>query len=95
MGTLAIYKIGVTFGNDTFVIVQHRQKIARSEDNGTTWDNATSASSSNNFYGVEFGNNTFVTVGSNGHIYRSTDNGSSFDRMTSPLGNVFMRSVAF
>ena len=95
METLATIKIGVTFGNNTFVAVGQSGNIVRSTDNGSSFDNVSSGTNQH-LYGVTYGNNTFVTVGSNGHIYRSTDNGSSFDRMTSPLGNnVYMRSVAF
>ena len=52
-------------------------------DNGSSWDNATSATA-NYLYGVTFGNNTFVAVGNSGNIMRSTDNGSSWDNATSP-----------
>ena len=93
MGTLAIFKIGVTFGNNIFVEVGYSGKIVRSTDNGTTWENATSPGSGNNYYGVGFGNNTFVAVGS-GKIVRSTDNGSSFDDVTSPTSN-YLKGVTF
>ena len=43
LGTLAIFKIGVTFGNNIFVEVGYSGKIVRSTDNGTTRDNATSS----------------------------------------------------
>jgi len=60
--------------------------IVRSNDNGASWDNATSPTG-NNFRGVGFGNNTFVAVGNSGNIVRSTDNGSSFSTVTSPTEN--------
>ena len=94
METLATIKIGVTFGNNTFVVVQHRQYIVRSEDNGVSFDNATSAGSANNLWGVGFGNNTFVAVGVSGNIHISTDNGSSFVNVTSPTENQ-LRDVTF
>ena len=64
------------------MVVQHRQYIVRSEDNGVSFDNATSAGVANNLYGVGFGNNTFVAVGVSGNIHRSTDNGTTWDNMT-------------
>ena len=73
----------VAFGNNTFVVVQHHQYIVRSEDNGSSFDNATTVRSCNNLYGVGFGNNTFVAVGISGKIVRSTDNGTTWDNMTS------------
>ena len=95
METLATIKIGVTFGTNTFVVVQHRQYIVRSEDNGASFDNATSAGSGNNLWGAGFGNNTFVAVGGlSGKIVRSTDNGSSFVNVTSPTSNQ-LRGVGF
>ena len=69
-------------------------KIVRSEDNGASFDNATSAGSANNLLGVGFGNNTFVAVGISGNIHRSTDNGSSFVNVTSPTENQ-LRDVTF
>ena len=84
----------VAFGNNTFVVVQHRQYIVRSEDNGSSFDNATSPGSGNNYYGVGFGNNTFVAVGYSGNIIRSTDNGSSFVNVTSPT-EIRLRGVTF
>jgi hypothetical protein len=80
---LATFKIGVTFGNNTFVVVQHRQYIVRSEDNGVSFDNATSVGSGNNLWGAGFGNNTFVAVGIDESIVRSTD-GTNWDNATSP-----------
>ena len=68
------------------MVVQHRQYIVRSEDNGVSFDNATSVGSGNNLWGVGFGNNTFVGVGNSGNIVRSTDNGTSWDNATSPTG---------
>jgi len=53
LGTLAIYKIGVSFGNNTFVAVGIGGNIVRSTDNGTTWDNTTSPTA-NTLYGVGF-----------------------------------------
>ena len=38
LGTLATIKIGVTFGNNTFVAVCTSGYILRSTDNGTNWD---------------------------------------------------------
>ena len=61
-------------------------KIAKSTDNGTSWDNATSPTTSD-LNGVTFGNNIFVAVGSSGTIVRSTDNGTTWDNVTSPTGN--------
>ena len=77
----------VAFGNNTFVVVIHRQYIVRSEDNGESFDNANSAGVANNLMGVTFGNNTFVAVGVSGNIMRSTDNGSNFVNVTSPTSN--------
>ena len=76
------------------MVVQHRQYIVRSEDNGASFDNATSVGSGNNLWGVGFGNNTFVAVGVSGNIHRSTDNGSSFVNVTSPTENQ-LREVTF
>ena len=42
LGTLAIFEIGVTFGNNTFVAVSNSGNIVRSTGNGESWDNATS-----------------------------------------------------
>ena len=84
MGTLAIFKIGVTFRNNIFVEVGYSGKIVRSTDNGSTFSEVTSPIGTN-LYGVTFGNNTFVAVGQSGKIVRSTDNGSSFSEVTSPI----------
>ena len=84
MEALATFKIVVTFGINTVVVVQHRQYIVRSEDNGASFNDASSPGVANNYYGVGFGNNTFVAVGYSGNIIRSTDNGSSFVNVTSP-----------
>ena len=80
---------GITFGNDTFVIVGDSGNIVRSTDNGSSWDNATSPTA-NYLYGVTFGNNTFVAVGNSGNIVRSTENGSSWD-----LGRVGVERGAY
>ena len=53
---LATFKIGVTFGNNTFVVVGDegtQVNIVRSTDNGTTWDNITSGTTEH-LYGVAF-----------------------------------------
>ena len=94
MEALATFKIGVTFGNNTFVAVGVSGKIVRSTDNGSSFDNATPAGSANNLWGAGFGNNTFVAVGVSGNIHRSTDNGSSFVNVTSPTENQ-LRDVTF
>ena len=95
MEALATFKIGVTFGNNTFVAVGGLSgKIVRSTDNGVSFDNATPAGSANNLWGAGFGNNTFVAVGDSGTIVRSTDNGSSFSTVTSPTSND-LRGVGF
>ena len=88
-------RMGVAFGNNTFVAVggysdmdlmRNVIEIARSVDNGSSWDNVTS-STGNHLSGITFGNDTFVAVGgsndSTGTIVRSTDNGSSFSTVTS------------
>ena len=62
-------------------------------ENGSSWDNATSPTTSN-LYGVIFGNNAFVAVGDNGTIVRSTDNGTTWDNVTSPTPNQ-LRGVGF
>ena len=87
-------KYEVAFGNNTFVVVEHRQRIVRSTDNGSSFVNVTSPGSANNYYGVGFGNNTFVAVGVSGSIIRSTDNGSSFVNVTSPT-EIQLREVTF
>jgi len=69
-----------------FVGVGNSGTIVRSTDNGSSFDNATSPTSTH-LWGVRFGNNTFVGVGTSGTIVRSTDNGSSFDNVTSPTSN--------
>ena len=76
------------------MVVQHRQYIVRSEDNGESFENATPAGVANNLFGAGFGNNTFVAVGYSGNIHRSTDNGSSFVNVTSPTSNQ-LRDVTF
>jgi hypothetical protein len=87
--------MGVTFGNNTFVAVGYNGSVVRSTDNGTSWDDRTSASGiTTQIQDVGFGNNTFVAVGSNGNIVRSTDNGSSFDNVTSGTSQS-LRGVAF
>ena len=95
MEALATFKIVVTFGINTVVVVQHRQYIVRSEDNGVSFENATPAGSANNLYGAGFGNNTFVAVGVSGNIHRSTDNGSSFVNVTSSPTSNQLRDVTF
>jgi hypothetical protein len=50
--TLATFKIGVTFGNNTFVVVVSG-KIVRSTDNGSSFVNVTSPTS-NQLRGVVF-----------------------------------------
>ena len=72
---------GVTFANNTFVVVGEDGNILRSTDNGSSWDNATSRTGSS-LWGVVFGDNTFVAVGISVNISRSTDNGSSLDNVT-------------
>ena len=95
MEALATFKIGVTFGNNTFVAVGGLSgKIVRSTDNGESFENANSAGVANNLFGAGFGNNTFVAVGYSGNIHRSTDNGSSFVNVTSPTSNQ-LRDVTF
>jgi photosystem II stability/assembly factor-like uncharacterized protein len=80
--------MGATFGNNTFVAVGYNGSVVRSTDNGTSWDDRTSASGiTTNIRGVTFGNNTFVAVGSNGNIVRSTDNGSNWDNATDPTSS--------
>ena len=53
LGTLAIFKIGVSFGNNAFVAVCTSGYILRSTDNGTNWDNVTSGTT-NHLRGVTF-----------------------------------------
>jgi GT2 family glycosyltransferase len=89
---LATFKIVVTFGINTVVVVQHRQYIVRSEDNRESFDNATSVGSGNNLWGVG-GNNTFVAVGVDESIVRSTD-GTNWDNATSPTSED-LRGVTF
>ena len=84
--TLAITSFTIDTSPGVFVGVGLGGNILRSTDNGTTWDNVTSPTSTT-LNGVGFGNNTFVGVGSSGTIVRSTDNGSSFDNATSPTSN--------
>ena len=75
------------------MVVQHRQYIVRSEDNGVSFDNATSVGSGNNLWGAGFGNNTFVAVGIDESIVRSTD-GTNWDNATSPT-SYQLRDVTF
>jgi len=83
--------MGATFGNNTFVAVGYNGSVVRSTDNGTSWDDRTSASGiTTNIRGVTFGNNTFVAVGSNGNIVRSTDNGSNWDNATDPTSSTIL-----
>ena len=56
MGTLAIFEIGVTFGNNTFVAVGASGNIVRSTDNGSSFDNVTSGTSQS-LRGVAFTGN--------------------------------------
>ena len=94
MEALATFKIGVTFGNNTFVAVGgFSGKIVRSTDNGASFDNATPAGSANNLWGAGFGNNTFVAVGIDESIVRSTD-GTNWDNATSPTSED-LRGVTF
>ena len=93
MEALATFKIVVTFGINTVVVVQHRQYIVRSEDNGVSFDNATYVGSGNNLWGAGFGNNTFVAVGIDESIVRSTD-GTNWDNATSPTSED-LRGVTF
>ncbi len=44
---------GITFGNNTFVVVGYTGNIVRSTDNGSSWDNVTSLTS-NTLMGVTF-----------------------------------------
>ena len=53
---------GITFGNNTFILVQESGGIMKLTDNGTTWVSVTSPTSKD-LHSVEFGNNTFVAVG--------------------------------
>jgi len=76
-----------------FVGVGESVTIVRSTDNGSSFDNVTSPTSTT-LWGVGFGNNTFVGVGTSGTIVRSTDNGSSFSTVTSPTSET-LRDVGF
>ena len=69
----------------------------RSVDNGSSFDNATSPTSTyeETLLAVGFGNNTFVGVGFSGTIVRSTDNGSSFSTVTHPTTIIGLRAVGF
>ena len=91
--TLAITSFTIDTSPGVFVGVGLGGNILRSTDNGTTWDNVTSPTSTT-LNGVGFGNNTFVGVGSSGTIVRSTDNGSSFDNATSPTSTT-LNGVTF
>ena len=79
---IATFKIGVTFGNNTFVVVGDEGTILTSSD-GSSWDNPTSGTVKE-LYDVAFGNNTLVVSGSDGTILRSTDNGTNWDDATTP-----------
>ena len=90
----------VSFGNNTFVAVGMGNKIIRSTDNGSTWDNATVPSGINSFNDVAFGNDTFVAITSvcgpcKSYVVRSTDNGSSWDNGTISVGELQIQDVAF
>ena len=85
---------GITFGNNTLVVVGDNGTISRSTDNGSSWDNSTNRPTSENLYSISFGNSTFVSVGDNGTIIKSTDNGSSWDNVTSPTKNK-LKGVGF
>ena len=86
----SVYLEDVTFGNNTFVAVGYHGMIARSTDDGSSFDNGTLLDwySSNHILGVTFGNNTFVGVGYGGSIWRSTDDGTTFDMVTSPATDI-------
>ena len=77
---------GITFGNNTFVAVGKRGADGRavvriSSDNGSTWDNGTSGTTST-LYEIAYGNSTFVAVGDSGtHLY-SRDNGGTWSTGT-------------
>ena len=70
-------------------------------DIGSSFDNATNYSGTNDLQRVAFGNNTFVAVGGSGNIVRSDAGGSyyshnliSFDNVTSPITSN-LRGITF
>ena len=84
----------VTFGNNTFVAVGQYGVIVTSSDNGTSWDNRTSGSTTAMLEDVAFGNNTFIATGGAGIIFSSNDNGTSWDNVTLDT-NLTFRGVAY
>ena len=72
---------GITFGDNTFVAVGKKGAIRTSSDNGTSWDNGTSGTTSY-LYEIAYGDSTFVTVGQSGTIRTSSDNGTTWSTGT-------------
>ena len=75
----------IAYGESTFVTVGAYGSdgvILTSSDNGTSWDNRTT-NSTTSLYGVTYGNGKFVTVGYDGTILTSSDNGTTWTSRTS------------
>jgi photosystem II stability/assembly factor-like uncharacterized protein len=87
----------VAFGNNTFVAVGTRGKIAVSNDSPdwTTWTLIDPPPTVSDLYSIAFGNNTFVAVGDDGGIVVSRDNGSSWTIIDPPPTDRDLISIAF
>ena len=72
---------GITFGNNTFVAVGESGIVRTSSDNGSSWDNGTSGTTTW-LSEVVYGNSTFVAVGQSGAHRYSSDNGTSWSTGT-------------
>ena len=71
--------------HNTFIEVCYGA-ILRSTENGSSWDNVTSPTTTPALVlnTVIFWNDTFVAVGNSGNILKYKDNGTTWDNVTSP-----------
>jgi len=83
---------GIAYGNNTFVAVGDKGKIAYSTDGGQNWTPVTAGTgtgksqfnsdSTGTIYSIAYGNNTFVAGGASGKMAYSTDNGKNWTAVT-------------
>ena len=78
---------GVTYGNNTFVVVGDSGMILTSS-NGVDWTYQ-NAGTYNELNGVAYGNNTFVAVGGPGGVITSSPDGTSWTTHNSGISDSF------
>jgi hypothetical protein len=94
-GSASLLARKVAYGNGVWVVVAdsgvsqtNPGQIVYSEDNGMTWNAATTNPSSTHIFNVIFGGDKFVAVGRQGGIFYSTD-GKDWTQATKASGSNF------